>query len=194
VSAEGYSYEVRRDVSRPGHTEVALVRRAAAAPHRLALRRAPRETPVVLFARTFRPLVELNELERYAAQLELVARHANEGTLGCFVDTRPHEGVVDVALYDRWFDGEQLRFEELARRRYDARDEQALVQSAEFVAELEDWAQRRNDERETAAASDREESLARQQDARERAAAADELAAILRSHTGLSMPGERVDP
>jgi hypothetical protein len=116
VSGEGYSYDVWRDVSRPGHTQVALVRRAPAAPHRLALRRAPRETPVILFARTFRPLVELNELERYAAQLELLARHANERTLGCFVDTRPHEGVVDIALYDRWFDGDQLRFEELSTK------------------------------------------------------------------------------
>ncbi len=188
MSGLTYTYEVQRDERGPGHTEVALVRCTAAASHRLSLRRTAREAPVVLFTRTFRPLVELNELERYAAQLELVARHANEGTLGCFVDTRSHEGVVDVALYDRWFDGEQLRFEELARRRYDAADEQALVTSAEFVAELQDWAQRRNDERDAAAASDREASLVAEQDARERAAAAGELAAILRSHTGLSAP------
>jgi hypothetical protein len=183
VSAQPFSYEVQRDVWDAGHTEVALVRRAPA-PRRLGLHRGPSEEPVVLFRRTFRPLVELKELERYASELELVARHANEGTLGCFVDTRPQEGVVEVALYERWFDGGHLRCDELARRRYDAGDEHALVASAEFVAELEDWAQRRNDEREQTEAADREESLAREADARERAAAADELAAILRSHTG----------
>jgi hypothetical protein len=184
VSARPYSYEVQRDVWDAGRTDVSLVRQAPPAPHRLSLRHAPRSEPVVLFHRTFRPLLELKELERYAGQLELVARHANEGTLGCFVDTRPHEGVVDVALYDRWFDGENLRCDELARRRFDAGDERALVASAEFVAELQQWSERRNEERELTYATDREEADARERDARDAEAAAGELAAILRSHTG----------
>lgn len=183
VSAQPYTYEVQRDVWDAGRTEVSLVRRPEASP-RLSLRRRSPAEPVVMFHRAFRPLLELKELEHYAAELEQVARHANNGTLGCFVDTRPHEGVVDVALYDRWFDGENLRCDELARRRFDAADEQALVASAEFVAELQQWAERRNEERELTYASDREETVARERDAREAAAAAEELAAILRSHTG----------
>lgn len=146
----------------------------------------------MLFHRPFRPLLELKELEHYASELDLVARHANDGTLGCFVDTRPHEGVVEVALYDRWFDGEHLRCDELARRRYDAGDEGALVASAEFVAGLEHWAERRNEERELIYASEREEAAAREQDAREAAVAASELADILRSHTGGADSGAKV--
>ncbi|MGZ4167774.1 MAG: hypothetical protein ACXVR1_17855 [Solirubrobacteraceae bacterium] len=182
MAAQRFSYEVQRDAWGSGRTDVVLVRRAPS--HGLSLRRHAAETPVVLFRRTFRPLLELKELERYAAELERVARHANEGTLGCFVDTRAHEGVVEVALYDRWFDGDRLRCDELTRRRYDAADEAALVASAEFVAELEDWAQRRNDERARSEADARAETEAAQQQVRDRAAAADELAGILRGHAG----------
>jgi hypothetical protein len=192
VGEQPLTYEVRRDVWDAGRTDVSLVRQAHA-PRRLSLHRGPREEPSVLFHRTFRPLLELKELERYASELELVARHANDGTLGCFVDTRPHEGSVEVALYDRWFDGESVRCEELARRSYDAGDEQALVASAEFVAELQDWAERRNTERELTYASDHEEAIARETDAKEAAAAADELTAILRSHTVLCTPPDSDD-
>jgi hypothetical protein len=181
VDAQRFSYAVKRDVWGPDRAEVALVRRAES--RRLSLRRDHDER-MVLFRRTFKPLLELEELERYASELEVAARHANEGTLGCFVDTRPHEGIVDVALYDRWFDGEHLGCDELARRRFDASDERSLVASAEFVAELEDWAERRNAERALTYSDDREETAARDRDAREREAAADQLAAILRSHTG----------
>jgi hypothetical protein len=184
MGAQPFSYEVRRDAAGPGRIEVSLVRHAPA-PRRRSLLRHGHEVgaPTVLFRRTFRPLLELKDLERYVAELELVARHANDGSLGCFVDTRSHEAVVEVALYDRWFDGESLRCHELARRHYDAGDEQALVASAEFVAELQEWADRRNQARELTYASDREEASARDQDAREAAAAADGLAAILRSYT-----------
>jgi hypothetical protein len=185
-----FTYEVRRDVWDAGRTEIALVRRSAGQ-RRSLLRRAQDET-AVLFHCTFRPLLELKELEHYASELELVARHANDGTLGCFVDTRPHEGVVEVALYDRWFDGEHLRCDELARRHYDAGDEASLVASAEFVAGLEHWAERRNEERELIYASEREEAAAREQDAREAAVAAGELAQILRSHTGRGDPSGEV--
>jgi hypothetical protein len=183
VDAQPFSYEVRRDARDAGRIDVSLVRRTPA-PRRLSLRRGSAGESVVLFHRTFRPLLELKELERYAADLALVARHLTEGTLGCFVDTRPYEGIVEVALFDRWFDGDQLHCDELARRRFDAGDDQSLVASAEFVAELEQWAERRNDERELTYASDREEAAARERDAREAAAAAGELAGILRSHTG----------
>lgn len=181
VGTRPFSYEVQRDVWGAGRTEVTLIRRTA--PQRRSLLHRSHDEALALFRRTFSPLRELKELERYAAELELVARHANNGTLGCFVDTRPHEGMVAIALYDRWFDGENLRCDELASRRYDAGDEQALVASAEFVAEMQEWAERRNAERELTYASDREEAAAREQDAREAAVAAGELADILRSHT-----------
>jgi hypothetical protein len=184
VGAQPFRYEVRRDVWDAGRTEVSLVREAPA-PRRLSLHRGSRSDSVVLFHRTFRPLLELKELERYAAELERVARHADEGTLGCFVDTRPQEGIVEVALYDRWFDGEHLRCDELARRHFDAGDEQSLVASAEFVAELQQWAENRTEERELTYATEREETAARERDTREAAAAAGELALILRSHTGV---------
>jgi hypothetical protein len=174
---------------------VSLVRRSAPQRRRSLLRRGGDDGEVVvLFKRTFRPLLELKELERYAGALEMVARHANDGTLGCFVDTRPHEGIVEVALYDRWFDGDSLRCDELAHRRFDAGDDQSLVASAEFVAELQQWAERRNDERELTYATDREEAAARERDTQEAAAAAGELATILRSHTGLSAPTGAPDP
>jgi len=182
VGAQPFTYEVQRDAWDAGRTEVTLVRRPAA--HGFSLRRHSAEAPVVLLRRTFRPLLELKELERYAAELERVARHANEGTLGCFVDTRSHDGIVEVALFDRWFDGDHLRCDELARRTYDAGDEQALVASTEFVAELEDWAQRRNDERAESEAGARAEAEAAQERTLERAAAAEELAGILRTHAG----------
>lgn len=182
MGAQAFTYEVQRDAWGSGRTDVLLVRREPG--HGFSLRRRAGDTPTVLFRRSFRPLLELKELERYAAELERVARHANEGTLGCFVDTRSHEGVVEVALYDRWFDGDRLRCDELAHRRYDASDEQALVASAEFVAELEDWAQRRNDEREQSDAGARAAAEAAQEQARDRATAADELAGILRAHAG----------
>jgi hypothetical protein len=192
VGAQRFSYEVQRDVWGAGRTDVSLVRQAPSSHRRSLLRRGHDEESVVLFRRTFKPLLELKELERYAAQLELVARHANNGTLGCFVDTRPHKGVVEVALYDRWFDGESLRCDELARRRYDAGDEHTLVASAEFVAELQAWAERRNEERELTYASDREKNAARERDAREAAAGAGELAAVLRSHIGADDSGGQV--
>ena len=74
----------------------------------------------------------------------------------------------------------------------DAGDEGALVASAEFVAGLEHWAERRNEERELIYASEREEAAARAQDAREAAVAASELADILRSHTGGADSGAKV--
>jgi hypothetical protein len=180
VGAQPFTYAVQRDAWGAGRTDVLLVRRSET--RGFSLRHRADDAPAVLFRRTFRPLLELRELERYAAELERVARHANDGTLGCFVDTRSHDGAVEVALYDRWFDGEHLRCDELARRHYDAGDDQALVASAEFVAELEDWAQRRNDERAEAEAGARAEAEVAQQLARDRTTAADELAGILRAH------------
>ena len=175
-----HHYSVVRDTRRPGYTDVALVRNSA--PHGALdrLRHHERPDAIVLHHRTFRPMLELAELEAYAAQLERAAAHGNEGTLGCFVETEKGEdGIVGVALYERWFDGRRLRCEQLAGRDFDSTADNAVVDSSEFLAELRDWAERRNDERES---SDREaatEDAARTERSAERAAAAAELNQIL---------------
>ena len=42
------------------------------------------------------PRTQLAELERYAAQLAVVARHANEGTLGCFLHVETERATVVI--------------------------------------------------------------------------------------------------
>ena len=178
-----YHYTVVRELRGPGRADVALVR--SSDPHR-ALRRLLHKPPsdaVVVVHRTFRPMFELAEMEAYAAQLERAATHGNEGTLGCFVDTKQREnGTVQVALYERWFDGQRLRCEELACRDFDATEADAVVSSAEFLTELQSWAADRNEQQEVdyleAAAQDRD----RVERATERSDAARELAQILASH------------
>jgi len=125
-------------------------------------------------------LIELDALEAYAGQLERAAAHGNDGTLGCFVDIDERaDGMVRVGLYERWFDDDRLRCEELATRDFDSAEDHAVAASAEFLAELSDWAERRNDERE---AGERENVIAdadRSERALDRAAAASQLTAIL---------------
>jgi hypothetical protein len=138
-----------------------------------------RDSGLVLFHRAFKPRTELDQLERYASELEQVARHGNDGSLGCFVETESHDGVVEITLYERWFDGQRLRCEQLANREFDPEREDALVASAEFRGQLETWAEDRNAERETSyldAAADDSARIAR---ATEHRQAADELAGIL---------------
>jgi hypothetical protein len=179
-SRSAYAYSVERDFGRPGYAEVSLVRRPAR-DGPLARLRHGRGDAVVLFHRTFRPMFELAELEAYASQLQQVVRHADEGTLGCFVETTPRDGSVQITLYERWFDGDRLRCERLAQREFDASEDGTLVASAEFLAELEAWVERRNDEREArdldASAADAE----RAERSLQRSSAADELARILES-------------
>jgi hypothetical protein len=179
-SQPGYHYSVVRDVGGLGYADVALIR--CSAPHGVLehLRHRQRRDVIVLHHRTFRPFLELAELETYAGQLQRTAEHANSGTLGCFVDTQKQQhGCVRVALYERWFDGEHLRCEQLASRDFDASDEDAVVGSAEFLAELRDWAERRNDERQASELDAAAEDAARIQRASERSEAADQLARIL---------------
>jgi hypothetical protein len=172
-----YRYSVERDSWGAAHAVVALVRRP---PGQGVLgARQGRGEATIMFRRTFRPRVQLEELERYAAELERVAKHANAGTFGCFVDTRSRDGIVEVSLYERWFDGRQLRCEQLASREFDPDDEHTLVASAEFVAQLEAWAEARNDERDWSYVERAIEEHAREQRALERQSAADELARIL---------------
>jgi hypothetical protein len=181
-SVARYHCSVVREAAGPGYVDVALIRRVE--PHGVLerLRRHERRGAVVLYHRTFRPLLELAELEAYAAQLERTAEHANVGTLGCFVETEQREaGIVRVALYERWFDGRRLHCERLAGRDFDASDESAVVASSELLAELRAWAEERNEDRETSEASAAAEETARTERSSERTEAADQLARILAS-------------
>ena len=126
-SPAGFRYRVVRDLSRPGFTDVALVRETPvgdAGSHGLLARlrhRDRQDDARVVHHRAFKPMLELSAMEAYAAQLELAAEHGNNGTLGCFVDTQETEdGTVEVTLWERWFDGSRLRCEQLAERAFDA--------------------------------------------------------------------------
>jgi hypothetical protein len=178
-----YEYRVERDLWGPIRADISLIRRSVRRRLRDRLRRREPSGDVVLFHQTFTPRLELDDLERYAAELERAAGHGNDGTLGCFVDTRTRDSVVKVALYERWFDGSHLRCDELACRSFDPDDDGALVASAEFVAELEDWAEQRNDAREASYLEASVEDAARDERALEHASAANELAQILARHS-----------
>ena len=180
-SQRQYRYELERSRERPGFVDVALVRRQA--PHGKVQRRHQheRDEELVLFHRTFRPLLELFALETYAGQLARVAQHANDGTFGCFVVIDTSVGMLEIGLYERWFDGQRLRVDELAKRVFDPSDDETLVSGAEFVAELGDWAERRNLEREAAYLAASAEDASRTQRATERERVAEELARILAS-------------
>jgi hypothetical protein len=180
ASQRAYEYSVERDHSRQGFVDVALVRREARHGVLDRLIHHPGDHATVLFHRPFRRMLDLAALETYAGQLAAVADHANTGTFGCFVETKSAGGMVEIALYERWFDGQHVHCEELALRRFDPSDESTLVASAEFLAELEAFAERRNEEREGAyldAGIDESERVRR---TIEQQSAADELARILR--------------
>jgi hypothetical protein len=135
----------------------------------------------VLLHRAFRPLRDLFALDTYAGQLARVAQHANDGTFGCFVVIDTSVGMLDIRLYERWFEGERLRVDELAKRVFDPSDDETLVAGAEFVAELEDFAKRRNLEREATYLAVRAADASCTQRAMERERVAEELARILAS-------------
>jgi len=178
-----YQYRVVRDLGGPRYADVALVR--SPAPDGVLERLLHREQrdALVLAHLTFRPMFELTEMEAYAAQLERAAKHGNEGTLGCFVDTEQHDGgVVRVALYERWFDGRRLRCERLALRDFDAAEPDALVASTEFLTELQSWAADRNDGRDSGYIDAAVQESDRSERATERDDAARQLEAILEAH------------
>jgi hypothetical protein len=60
-------------------------------------------------------MLELDRLEGYATVLERIARHAGDGTFGRFVETDSDAGDVRITLYERWFDGDGIHCEELAK-------------------------------------------------------------------------------
>jgi len=138
------------------------------------------ETVAVLARRRYRAK-DMFGLAEYRAALTQAARHAAAGHYGCYVDTKRHRGgKVEVELVSRQIKDAKLQTEILASRQFDASDENALVASAEFAAELDAWADRVNDERETARAEGTVEHDVALEDAAERERAAAELEAILR--------------
>jgi hypothetical protein len=180
-SQQRYRYGVERDYSRPGFVDVMLVRRVAPHGkfHRLRQRRL--DNGLVLFHCAFRRLRDLAALETYAGRLARVAQHANDGTLGCFVVIDSLAEMLQIRLYERWFDGQRLHVDELAASRFDPSDDGTLVRSAEFLAELGDRAERRNEERQAAYLEASAEDAACTHRAIEQERLAEELARILAS-------------
>jgi hypothetical protein len=186
-------YKVVRTLGGTGYTDVALVLERPSPTHQHLRRRRRRpdaDDTVVLHHRSFRPLVELAELEAYAAQLESAAAHGEKGTLWYFVTTKARrDGTVAVSLFDRWFDGQRLRCEERAHREFDSADDAASTAAGiDFTAELQAWAEQRNDEREARCRDAGIDELVQDDQSHETAAAALELAALLAHVTGRAPP------
>ena len=175
-------HEVERTDEASGLVDIALVRTTVEDSKGLLRHHREVIDRTVLFHRTFRPLLNVNAMESYAARLALVARHANESTFGCFVRTESSGGNVKVTLYERWFDGTEIHTDQLAQRSFDATDDATLVSSAEFVAELEAWPERQNDEREAAYQSVSDDDELQRSTLADEESASQELADILASH------------
>jgi hypothetical protein len=180
-SHRAYRYEVQRDYPWPGFADLALVRHEVPHGRSTRLHKGGQDGESMLFHRSFRPLLELAALESYAGQLARVAQHANDGTLGCFVVIDSRVGMLQIRLYERWFDGQRLHVDELAQRVFDPCTDGTLVSSAEFLAELRDRGERRDEEREVAYLEASVEDDSRTRRAMERDQAAEELARILAS-------------
>jgi hypothetical protein len=168
-------YHVREAEVAPGVVEVSLTRE-----RRRWHLFGPEPEVIEVLARKRFSARDMSGLTSWASVLEEAARHVREGTLGCFVDTEPtSDGKVHIRLYERVIAATQLRTALLAERAFDAGDEQALVRSAEFAAELREWARRRNEERRDAERAALEAEDVRADTARARHQAARELAEIL---------------
>lgn len=177
-----YVWEVESTDAAAGSRCVSLIRRREHRSSKHLMAHTETLERTVLFSRSFRPLLEGVALEHYTAQLELIARYARAGEFGCFLESRSDGGDVEVILYDRWFDDPDIRTDELARRKFDASDDSALVASSEFLADLRLWADRRNEEREAAMLEQRDADDARERLNAEREAASAELSQILATH------------
>jgi hypothetical protein len=125
-------------------------------------------------------------LAAYRGALEQAAGHAAVGHYGCYVETtHVRGGRVEVELIERVVVDAKVRTSILASRSFDASDDAALVGASEFAAELGEWADRVNTEREQALAEGAVEHDAALEDAAERERAAEELADILRRSSGV---------
>jgi hypothetical protein len=182
MRAGGPRYTVVRTLGGAGHTDVALVRTRPAPRHRrLGLRHEPAtDDTVTLHHRAFRPLSELADLEAYAAQLQAAAGYAERGQLWCFVTTKARaDGVVEVSLFDRWFDGRHVRCEQRAHREFDSSEEDSATEAVDFTAGLQAWAEQQNDAREARCRERSGDEIVDAEQAAQTTAGAADLAALL---------------
>ena len=143
---------------------------------------------MVVFRRLFRA-TQLTAIDHYAAQLARITHHVENRTFGCFVDIDSRVGIVQIALYERWFDGDRLHCDELARDVFDSDDEETLAASAEYLAQLEVLAERRDREREAAYIDACAEDEARTEQAITEGSTAEELVHILAAKTRQAYAG-----
>jgi hypothetical protein len=174
-------FHIHSEEVEPGVFELSLEQQEGA---RHLLRGTHWQTVAVLARRRYLAN-DMFGMASYRAALEQAAGHATAGHYGCYVETRRlRGGKVQVELIEREVVDAKLRTAILASRTFDASDEDALVASSEFAAELSDWADRVNTERETVLAEGRAEHDQALADAAERERAAAELEEILRRASG----------
>jgi hypothetical protein len=91
-----YVYDVESADEEHGQVSVSLVRKREH--HVTQHLRSRTETldRTVLFSRRFLPIRDSIALERYSARLSQIARHAQDGTFGCFAETRSDGPSVEV--------------------------------------------------------------------------------------------------
>jgi hypothetical protein len=137
-----------------------------------------------LAAQRFRA-TDMNGYWGYSSQVEQAARHALDGELGCYVDSREtHEGFVRIRLVERRLHDLLLVTEILEERRFDASELGAAAASAAYAEELRQRANRLNDlagsARGADAAATEVENAEQAAILRDRAREAHDLAQILR--------------
>ncbi len=167
----------------PGRRRLSLVRSREHRVHGRLRTHTEVVDRTVFFSRSFRLLLDGPAMAHYMAVLGQIGQYAQAGEFGCFVQTRPEAGQVEISLYERWFDGAELHTDELARRRFDASEEGSLVASAEFLADLQIWAQQRNEQRDAAILEARDADQQRLRLTSEREAAGQELNRLLAAYT-----------
>jgi len=173
-------FHIHTEEVEPGVFELSLEQQEGAR-HLLSTRWAT----VAVLARRRYLANDMFGLAAYKGALAQAAELAAAGQYGCYVETRRQRGgKVEVELIERKIVDTKLKTEILASRAFDATDDSALVSSAEFAAELREWADRVNDERSEKLAEGLAEHDAALEDAAERDRAAHELAEILRRASG----------
>lgn len=176
-------WQIETEEESGGRRRLSLVRNRERRVHARLRTHTELTDRTVFFSRSFRPLLQTFAMEHYRAVLQRICDHAQAGEFGCFVQTRAQHGSVEIMLYERWFDGGELHTAELARRTFDAGLEGSLVTSTEFLADLQLWAERRNEQRDALIVAEQDADRQRARMTDERDAAARELSMLLAAHT-----------
>jgi hypothetical protein len=142
--SEPWMYSVQSARNYRGQIEIALARSRRFEHHRGVLHHDPLPDPIFLFSRCF-PSWRIDEITTYEGLLQEVAAHANDGSLGSFVEVHPreHDEIV-IDLFDRWFDGERIVTERLAQRCVAATAVDAVASAAATAEEFREQAASRN--------------------------------------------------